>query len=132
MDYSNTTFLEYQKKKREMLDGLGRISGMCNGVNCGECPFNKSTNNTCGSFEMLYPEEALNVVMSYEPKVDWTKVPVDTKILVRDYKCGTWVKRYFAKYINGEVYAYDNGTTSFSAKGTSLWTYAKLYKDNEK
>lgn len=83
MDYSNTTFLEYQKKKREMLDDLGRTSGMCNGVDCGECPFNKLSNNThCNSFEMLYPEEALNALMSYEPKVDWRKFRQIQKFLL--------------------------------------------------
>jgi len=100
MDYSNTTFLEYQKKKNEMLNDLGRISGMCNGVICIECPLSKYEAN-CNAAELLYPEKTLNTVMSYEYKVDWTKVPVDAKILVSGIEDGGWVRRHFANYSNG-------------------------------
>lgn len=132
MDYSNTTFLGYQKKKKEMLNDLGRISGMCNGVNCRECPLNKlSENISCKIAELLYPEKALNTVMSYEYRVDWTKVPVDAKILVSDIEDGGWVRRHFANYSNGEVYAYADGKTSFSTDYVSSWRYARLYKDDE-
>lgn len=67
-----------------------------------------------------------------EPPVDWSKVPVDTPILVRfsgDDK--DWVIRHFAKYDNGHVYAWINGTTSWTANGKSdTWTYAKLAEPN--
>lgn len=81
---------------------------------------------------MLYPEEALNALMSYEPKVDWEKVPADTKILVRDYRGRDFVRRHFASYSNGKVYAYSDGKTSFSTDITTPWKYAKLYKEDEK
>ena len=35
-----------------------------------------------------------------EPPVDWSKVEVDTPILVRDSEANEWRKRYFAKYDN--------------------------------
>lgn len=130
MDYSNITFLEYQKKKKEMLDDLGRTSGACHGVICIECPLSKYEAN-CGAAELLCPQEALNAVMSYKPKVDWTKVPVDAKILVSDIEDGGWVRRHFANYSNGEVYAYADGKTSFSTDYVSSWRYARLYKDDE-
>ena len=67
-----------------------------------------------------------------EPPVDWSKVSVDTPILVRfsgDDK--DWVKRHFARYDNGQVRAWINGTTSWTANGTSdTWTYAKLAEPN--
>ena len=67
-----------------------------------------------------------------EPPVDWSKVPVDTPILVRfsgDDKY--WVKRHFARYDNGQVRAWINGTTSWTANGKSdTWTYAKLAEPN--
>lgn len=67
-------------------------------------------------------------IMEYEPPVDWSKVPVDTKIYVRDSKFGRWVPRHFAKYKNDKVYAFENGCTSFSGVNNSLttWKYAKL------
>ena len=67
-----------------------------------------------------------------EPPVDWSKVSVDTPILVRfsgDDK--DWVKRHFARYDNGQVRAWVNGRTSWTADGKSdTWTYAKLAEPN--
>ena len=68
-------------------------------------------------------------VMNYEPKVDWTKVTVDTKILVRDYEEENWTKRHFAKYENGKIYAYDDGKSSFTTDIIVSWSYGKLYKE---
>ena len=131
MDYSNTTFLEYQKKKKKMLDDLGRTSGVCCGVSCKECPLSKCE-YVCDCMELLYPEEALNAVMSYELKVDWTKVPRNTEILVRDNEEDVWRKRHFASYKYGKIYAYDDGKTSFSSVCSFPWKCAKLYEDDEK
>ena len=69
-----------------------------------------------------------------EPEVDWSKVKVDTQILVRDYESGNWLKRYFAKFIGGKVYAWDNGTTSWTARGecdVTFWKYAKLAESED-
>lgn len=60
--------------------------------------------------------------------VDWSKVEVDTKILVsNDYK--RWYRRHFAKYENDEVFAFLNGTTSYIDTSCTEWKYAKLYKE---
>lgn len=60
--------------------------------------------------------------------VDWPKVKVDTPILVsNDNK--EWIKRYFARYENGNVYGWLNGKTSWTATGElsiGNWNYAKL------
>ena len=71
--------------------------------------------------------------INFEEAIDWSKVPVDTKILVRNNKCGKWIKRYFAAYKNGMLYTWDFGTTSFSNEGNNKihWKYAKLYDENE-
>lgn len=70
--------------------------------------------------------------MNFEEIIDWSKVPVDTKILVRNYKENKWKKRYFAKYENGTVYAWYNGGTSYSQSDTIDWDCAKLYKGEKK
>lgn len=62
--------------------------------------------------------------------VDWSKVPVDTPVLVRDYETDKWMPRYFAG-INedGNVIVFDSGATSWSDDGknfTLSWEYAKL------
>lgn len=75
----------------------------------------------------------------FEEVVDWSKVPVDTKILVSNCINGAgevieWKKRYFAKYENGIVYAWNDGKTSFTAEldGSCMnWEFAKLYEEEK-
>lgn len=64
-----------------------------------------------------------------EPEVDWSKVPVDTPIFVRDTKDDLWLPRYFAKCKDNRVYAWRAGATSWSAydsKDIASWNFAKL------
>lgn len=64
-----------------------------------------------------------------EPSVDWSKVAVDTPILVRDSEEEAWIKRHFAKYENGIVYAWSGGMTHWSVRRSSNisdWKMAKL------
>jgi hypothetical protein len=57
----------------------------------------------------------------------WDDVAVDTKVLVRNHGCNAWCNRYFAKYENGKVYAFDSGGTSWSSDGDMVaWDQAKL------
>ena len=73
----------------------------------------------------------------YKPeplKVDWSKVEVDTPILVKYSEDGDeeWIKRHFAKYENGKVYAWFDGCTSWSTEGHMvIWNYAKLAESEE-
>nr|DAS53612.1 MAG TPA: hypothetical protein [Caudoviricetes sp.] len=60
--------------------------------------------------------------------IDWSKVPVDTPILVSNDNKG-WIKRYFARYEDGNVYCWLNGKTSWTAiceLSIGHWDYAKL------
>lgn len=67
-----------------------------------------------------------------EPKIDWSKVEVDTPILVRNSEDEKWRKRYFAKYENGHVYAWFEGYTSWTAEGYMIiWNFAKLAENEE-
>ena len=62
-----------------------------------------------------------------EPETDWSKVEVDTPILVRDYESQKWEARHFAKYEDGVIYTWDGGSTSWTSKGNvTEWKYAKL------
>lgn len=61
--------------------------------------------------------------------VDWSKVEVDTPILVRRPFDEDWHKRYFAEYRDGGVYAWNGGATSWTTAwkdNVSQWEYAKL------
>ena len=67
-----------------------------------------------------------------EPEVDWSKVEVDTPILVRDYESQEWEARHFAKYEDGVIYAWDGGSTSWTSKGNvTEWKFAKLADGGE-
>lgn len=65
-------------------------------------------------------------------EIDWGKVPVDTKIrFTLDGKA--YVNRYFAKYQNGQVFAFKNGGTSWSKTGCIYpleSNNVKLFEDN--
>lgn len=61
--------------------------------------------------------------------VDWSKVKVDTPVLVKAYEQADWEKRYFAYFKDGRVYAWLCGTTSWSAdndEDVMSWDCAKL------
>ena len=66
-----------------------------------------------------------------EPETDWSKVKVDTPILVRQGKTGNWLERHFAKYENGTVYAWVDGQTSWTGADEIKWKYAKLAESEE-
>lgn len=52
---------------------------------------------------------------------------VDTPILVSDSNDHRWLKRYFAKYENGSVFAWNGGRTSWSSEGhATVCELAKL------
>lgn len=109
-------------------ESLAVINGMpavCIGTMCGECDFlGKSCN------EKIKEWANREYV---EPPVDWSKVAVDTPILVRDGEEGKWLRRYFANYENGTVYAWECGATSWSSSIGSVrnWEYAKLAESEE-
>ena len=68
------------------------------------------------------------------PEVDWSKVPIDTKVLVRDLSNSEWIPRYFAGLNeNGEKTVWQHGGTSFTASDVpkSVWNYIKLYKEGD-
>lgn len=70
-------------------------------------------------------------------EIDWSKIPVDTKVLVRNSQDQEWECRYFAKYENGKIYTFVHGATSWSSWSTGelssviSWEEAKLI-ENEK
>lgn len=90
------------------------------------CPFSPRVMVACTCFE---EKDQLIDVAEYLGVVDWSKVAVDTPILVKDNCDEKWVKSYFASYKNGEVRAWMGGRTSFFVKNktdTFGWKYAKL------
>ena len=94
-------------------------SDSCDGLSCGAC----------------YMLQMIWLLEDYEePETDWSKVEVDTPILVKEYEESNWSKRYFAKYEDGVVYAWSNGVTSWTANDDECviaWSFAKLAESEE-
>lgn len=107
-----------------IIDGKPR---QCSGASCSKCDFNSNINCRKNINEWANSEYV-------EPQVDWSRVPVDTPILVRHSESCGWDRRYFAKYNNGLVYAWKQGTTSWSAEDPAYvcdWKYAKLAESED-
>ena len=100
----------------------------CVRMRCSECGF-FSPDNTCGFKARKWLDSEY-----VEQPVDWSKVAVDTPILVRDSEEEAWRKRHFAKYENETVYAWENGATSWSTHRGNVvdWKMAKLAESEEK
>ena len=99
----------------------------CTRMRCSECGFFSPDHscrfNACEWLDSEYVEQS----------VDWSKVAVDTPILVRDSREEAWMKRYFAKYENGMVCTWGYGATSWSADSDNVcdWKIAKLAESED-
>lgn len=89
----------------------------------------KKINRVYKNFDMMKVLDCDNNVIWERKEIDWTKVPVDTKVLVRDSKDGEWYKRYFAEYEDGRFYVFNNGGTSWSISGKTSWGECKLAEE---
>jgi hypothetical protein len=94
----------------------------CYKLACGNCLFSFSDANCIDARKKWANSEYV------KPPVDWSKVAVDTPILVRNSEEEVWEKRHFAKYENGIVYAWGAGGTSWSTVSSNMtdWKMAKL------
>lgn len=131
--------IEYYKKKLVKLgiinlDNLALVQGqpnVCADTRCTECLFIHSSycSDTALNWLLMEHKEEPEV-----PEVDWSKVKVDTPILVRKNEDGEWTNRYFAKFEDGIVYTWGGGTTSWTARGEydmTFWKYAKLAESED-
>ena len=114
---SNSTFIYLTKIKPLIIDGFYK----CNGEEY-----------TCiGRTHGILPDLEIGEVMDIADElgiIDWSKVEVDTPVLVsNDNK--EWIKRYFARYEDGNVYCWLHGKTSWTAiceLSIGHWDYTKL------
>lgn len=116
----------YEKYKDELIgiissgDSISIVNGKpryCANTNCSECYFGECD---CidGIIEWLNSEYA-------EPSVCWSKVAVDTPILV-SVDGSSWHKRHFAERSGDGVLAWELGGTSWTTVCKQRWQYAKL------
>lgn len=105
---ANNSYCDFIKSKILSCYGLA-----CKGLDC----------HNCNTIQSLWFNEEYKET---EEKVDWTKVAIDTPILVRDSDESNWYKRHFAKYRDGQIFTYAYGGISWSTNGTNNWKQGKL------
>lgn len=94
----------------------------CAGMNC----------EACFMYQMVWLlKDYEEIEEPEEPEVDWSKIEVDTPVLVKDRENDEWKRRHFAKYEHGRVYVWNNGSTSWSACRMYDYKYAKLAESEE-
>lgn len=94
----------------------------CSEVTCWNCVFYNG-DVSCSALLMLWLYEEYE-----EPTVDWSKVPVDTKVLVSD-DGEEWHKQHFAKRKRDGFYTWYDGATSWTTDLIEAWEYAKLAEE---
>ena len=108
--------LNKEKYAKEILDIIcqdGTIPAVVNNI-----PIKCTDALDCYDCKFYYNDDCINAFIKWvnseykEREIDWSKVPVDTPILIT-YSCYT-LKRHFAKYYNKTIYFYPDGTTSWS------------------
>ena len=125
--------LNKEKYANELLDilishnSLAIVNGKpacCADIPCDKCDF---VDDNCDTAAKKWANSEY-----VEPPVDWSKVPVDTPVLVKNVENYKWENRYFAIYKDNRVYTWSGGSTSWSAdsiKSITSWNYAKLAEE---
>lgn len=111
------------------VDKKGKLH-KCNELDCRDCIFSRveCSEPSCKEKTKKWSEQEY-----VESPVDWSKVPVDTKILVRDSEDEKWRKRHFAKFEDGKIFAWTSGVTSFSSESSDFitwWMKGKLAEED--
>ena len=111
--------IAFNKDTKEIMD--------CQELNCENCLFSYRYND----YHYCNMNRIKWLVSEYKEEVDWTKVPIDTPVLVSDDGVN-WERRYFVRKPAEAMFGvYSNGATSWSADGYVAWyRYAKLANEN--
>lgn len=121
---------KFKDEPDEMLSAfLAVVEGKpvhCEDMDCQECDFR----GKCPVREKCVIDW-LNAEYQ-EPPVDWSKVPIDTPVLVSDTG-KAWTRRHFAGIDESDnLLAYAFGKTLWSSGNTTeVWRYMKLAEGNE-
>lgn len=111
-----------EKYKNELMDAIKEDGRLCGFVKKHGLFRMIGTNweNYCGAIDCHCCNTILDLFLDEEYEVDWSKVPVDTLVRVRNDENGEWLLRYFCEwneYTNtGHKYStFPEGRTSKTA-----------------
>ena len=93
----------------------------CFKIPCGLCLF---SGNVCGDARRKWLDQP---AFDPEKDIDWSKVPVDTPVIV--WNTDEEYRRYFSGIKDGRFSAYSDGRTSWSSITGNIchWNHCKLY-----
>ena len=134
------------KYRDEILNSVfrGRGEAYCEFVKKNVLP--NLTDCTNGECEELYACGLCRCIFTFwldeeyiEPpktEVDWSNVPVDTLVRVRNRAEDKWVLRYFKEigdeHLNCRYFTWPGGTTSKTAEGSCIeWKYCELVEEED-
>lgn len=111
---------------KERLEPMVCSKNVCNDcLNCGEngrCKKDKEAIAKWMNEEYIDPAE----------RIDWSKIAIDTPILVRNDECNIWERGYFAGIGRDGIFVYPNGTTNFTQSSREdkpvVYKHARLAK----
>lgn len=135
-----------EKFREEILNSVLRGNGdeYCEFVKKNVLP--NLTGCTNGECDELHPCGLCRAMFAFwldeeyeeppKPEVDWSKVPVDTLVRVREFEDEEWLLRYFKgindKHLRSRYEAWESGATSKTANGEYLcWNYCELVEDED-
>lgn len=133
--------MKNKEKYKELLEtyalagvGWGKTDGEikpCSELPCDKCDFKAS----CALERLAWINLEWRDEEYKGPKVDWSKIPVDTRVLVSGDGIH-WCNRHFAGVENGKIYTWASGANSWSTKGDGnfkeRWNYISLVEiENE-
>ena len=99
----------------------------CGHVFCANCLF--YTSDDCMKAKNEWLDQT---VIDPEKDIDWSKVPVDTPVMVWNTDSEQY-RRYFSGIKDGRFGAYTDGRTSWSSITGSIryWLHCKLYRPED-
>lgn len=108
----------------QYIDGKGDCEGYCQSRSCESCS---------KLFAFWLDEEYTEPP---KPEVDWSKVPVDTLVRVRNRESEDWRLMYFKELRTDYVFkmhiTWKDGKTSKTAEGDCVgWQYCELVEDED-
>lgn len=116
---------------------------ICKGArNCLQCVLfqnNGSNEYTRIDYMLNNPKKAIELIEKWSDdnpiEIDWTKVPINTKVLVRNSKENEWEERYFVFYLSKSPSSYytflrdKDSTNAVNITDINNWRYCKLAND---
>lgn len=85
----------------------------------------------------IFKEWNKNTIINWlkQEEIDWTTIPKDTKVLVKNEENTDWIPRYFCRYeynMKSPYLVFRSGATSWTNEGKPLETYRYCKLADEK